>query len=239
MTQTTTSLDPEQLRYYRTYFTDYFQDEFRLGMGTEHILDALAQADVSGDWIDLGAGPCTLFWSIPLTGVHTIASADAAPEALAVLKEFVASDSIPLCYEQVLQRYGRGQRHLERMRGALREYHAFDAMCPWPAEFENRRFGLVTEFGLFGLAPSAEEYRACFRPLRAHLRPGGKVVAADWIRSASFIASEGHDNTYLTEELIADAADAAGLRLVSSRYCPISGDDLYDALIVWSAEPAH
>ncbi|MBM4792848.1 class I SAM-dependent methyltransferase [Streptomyces sioyaensis] len=231
------ALDPERLAYYRGYFTEFFQGDFVLGMGTEDILDTLAESGAGGDWLDLGSGPSTLFWSLALTGIRSVRSADAAPEAVAVLREFAESKDVPRSYEQVLDRYGRDPGHLEQMRGRIGGYHVFDAMSPWPAEFAGERFDLVTEFGLFGLAPTERGYRECFQHLREHVRPGGRVIGADWIRSARLITSEGHDNTYLTEELVATAVREAGLRLRASRLCPIKGDELYDALIVWSAEP--
>lgn len=233
---TTTDLDPDALAYFRRYFTEYFRDEFRPGQGTEDILDTLAGVSRAGDWLDLGAGPCTLFWSIPLTGVRSIRCADAAPEALAVLRDFVDGDDIPLCYQQVLDRHQRDRRHLDRMRKAVADYAVFDAMKPWPGPFGGMRFDLITEFGLFGLSPDPDHYRACFSHLRDRLRDGGTVVGADWIRSARFIADEGHDNSYLSERLVARATEEAGLTLRTCRLCPIQGDELYDALVVWSAD---
>ncbi|MDI3418014.1 class I SAM-dependent methyltransferase [Streptomyces luteolus] len=230
------SLDDDQLAYYRSYFTDFFVGDFCPGMGTEHILDTLADSGASGDWLDLGAGPCTLFWSIALSDIRSIQSTDAAPEALAVLREVAQSGEVPRAFGQVLDRHGKDTAHLDQMRARMSGYHVFDAMQSWPDTFTGQRFDLITEFGLFGLSPSVDGYRACFRHVKEHLRAGGRVVGADWIRSAQYVASAGHDNTYLSEDLIASAVSGAGLRLTSSRLCPIAGDELYDALIVWSAE---
>jgi hypothetical protein len=236
MTDDMARLDPDRLAYYRSYFADFFHGEFRLGMGTEDILDTLAASGATGDWMDLGSGPCTLFWSIPLMDVRSIRSVDAAPEALAVLREVVESEEVPQAFGAVLERYGRDKGHLGKMRGRVAGYHVFDAMRPWPGEFAERRFDLITEFGLFGLAPTADGYRECFRHLSERLRPGGKAIGADWIRSEKYIASAGHDNTYLSQDLVAAATGEVGLDLTLSRLCPIAGDELYDALIVWSAE---
>jgi hypothetical protein len=236
--ETGTDLDPDALAYFRQYFTEYFRDEFRPGQGTEDILDTLAQVRSAGDWLDIGAGPCTLFWSIPLDGIRSIRCADAAPEALAVLRDFVRGDEVPRCYQQVLARFGRDAEHLAGSRQAVADYAVFDAMKPWPEPFDGMRFDLITEFGLFGLSPTPEQYRACFRHLRPRLREGGAVVGADWIRSARFIAAEGHDNSYLSEQLVTRAVEEADLTLRSCRLCPIEGDESYDAVVVWSAEAA-
>ncbi|WP_327358354.1 class I SAM-dependent methyltransferase [Streptomyces sp. NBC_01304] len=236
MTDRLLDLDPTQLAHYRGYFADFFHGDFCPGMGTEDILDTLAASDAKGDWLDLGAGPCTLFWSIALSDIRSIHSSDASPEALAVLRDVVEGEELPRAFEQVLERHGRDVGHLARMRSRMAGYHVFDAMRAWPDSFAEQRFDLITEFGLFGLSPTTDGYLACFERLSGHLRAGGKAIGADWIRSEPYIASAGHDNTYLTEELVAAAVGAAGLRLTSSRLCPIAGDELYDALIVWSAE---
>ncbi|MFH9426358.1 hypothetical protein [Streptomyces sp. NPDC017529] len=237
MTTRTPRLDEDRLAYYRQYFADFFDGDFKLGMGTEDILDTLYASEAGGDWLDLGSGPCTLFWSIALPEtIRSIRSVDAAEEALAVLREANNGSRVPRAYQQVLQRYGREPGHLHEMKSRMAGYHAFDAMAAWPAEFDGQRFDLVTEFGLFGLSPDAERYRRCFPSVHDHLRPGGVAVGADWIRSAEYVAEEGHDNTYLTEALVSSAIKEAGLTPTRHRLCPIEGDALYDALIVWTAE---
>jgi hypothetical protein len=233
-------LDPDSTEYFQRYFTVYFQDEFIPGQGTEQVLDTLAGLGPFRRWLDLGAGPSTLFWSLALADVRDIHCADASPEALTVLRDFVrGSGPPPRCYQQILRRYGRDEAHFQAMRSRVRGYHVFDVRNDWPDSFTEGDFDLVTEFGLFGLSKGPEAYRDCFHRLAAHMPAGGHAVGVDWIRSAEFIAKEKHDNTYLSEDLIRAAIWDAGLDLSRVEWCPIAGDDLYDALIVWSARKSE
>ncbi|HKR50416.1 MAG TPA: hypothetical protein VJT72_12740 [Pseudonocardiaceae bacterium] len=228
-------LDPQRLDYFQRYFTEYFQDEFIPGQGTEHILDTIAGLGAVRRWLDLGSGPSTLFWSLPLADVDDIHCVDASPEALTVLRDVVRSSAPPpRCYQQVLHRYGKDEAHFQRMRRRVRGYHVAELLNSWPDAVAGDAFDLVTEFGLFGLSPGTDFYRQCFRRLAEHLPAGGRAVGADWVRSAELIALEKHDNTYLTEDLVWEAVTDSGLKLRTLQWCPIVGDELYDALIVWS-----
>lgn len=227
-------LDPARLAYFRRYFDSYFNDEFRRGQGTEDILENLARFGAGGDWIDLGAGPSTLFWTIPLDNIRSISCCDMAPEALKVLNEFVNGDELPQCYRQVLEMYAKPAEHLAEMKRKVSHYYVFDAMEAWPEEFARHRYDLITEFGLFGLAASPERYLDCFEHLRPHLSDNGRIVGADWIRSPAFVRREGHDNTYLSPELVAEGAKRADVRLLHCRRSEIRGDPLYDAVICWA-----
>lgn len=229
-------LDAGRLSSFRRYFEDYFNDEFRYGQGTEGILNTLARFGRGGEWLDLGAGPSTLFWSIPLDDLSSVSCCDVAAEALRVLDDFVRGDEVPICYEQVLKMYGKTPAHLSSTKRKVSDYYLFDAMRPWPEELANRRYDLLTEFGLFGLAPSPERYLTCFDHLRPHLRDNARLLGADWIRSADFIREEGHDNSYLSPKLIAEAAGRLDAALLHCRRHSIEGDPLYDAVIVWAMD---
>lgn len=227
-------LDQIQLSYFQQYFDSYFNNEFRYGQGTEDILAALDRFGKDGDWIDLGAGPSTLFWSIPLDGIRSVACCDVASEALKVLYRFANSDEVPRCYAQVLDMFGKSAAHLDEMKQRIHRYHVFNAMRAWPYKLVNHRYDLITELGLFSLAPSPERYLKCFEHLRPHLESSGRIVGADWVRSTAFIKEEGHDNSYLSRQLMAEGAERAGVELLSCTRSKIKDDPLYDAVFVWA-----
>ena len=229
-------LDPEQLARFRRYCQEYFNEEFRPGQGTEQILDALARHSTGGDWIDLGCGPSTLFWSLVLTGVRSVSCADISSEALQVLAEFVAGDQVPTCYRQVLAMYRRPPAHLAEMRRLIRHYYRFDVTRPWPPELAEAGFDLVTAFGIFGLSPSPAGYLGCFDHLRPHLRPGGRIIGGNWIRSQRLVELERHDNRYLTTGLAVEGIRRAGGEVLHCERVSIRGDPFYDAVIVWAAQ---
>lgn len=230
------ALDPAELAKCRSYLEDYYNDEFRSGQGTEQILDTLVQYSGGGDWIDLGCGPSTLFWSLVLPEVSSISCGDISPEALTVLNEFVHSGDIPTCYRQVLELYGRPISHLATMRRQVRRYYLLDVTREWPADLAEASFDLITAFGVFGLSPSPSVYLRCFDHLRPHLRPGGRIVGGNWIRSQQMVDEDGHDNRYLSPDLVAQGVQRAGAQLLHRERVTIRDDPYYDGVIVWAAK---
>jgi methyltransferase family protein len=229
----TLALDAYRLRYFRTYRAKYFFDRFVAGQGTEAILDLLTRVPAPQKWLDIGAGTTTLFWAIPLTGVHAIDCCDLSPEALSVLSDFVASDEVPPCYRQVLAMFGKDSSHLADMRRRFRNFIVMNAMSVWPPALSGGGYDLISAIGLFGLAASPHGYRDAIRNVVSQVATGGYLMGADWVRSTFFVEQEGHDNSYVDSALVAEAGHEAGLTLVTSTDCAIEGDPLYSRLVVW------
>lgn len=229
-------LDEARLETFRKYARRHFHDEFRAGQGTEDVLATLARFGQGGTWLDLGAGPTTLFWSIPLSGVDSVACCDLMGEALKILYEFAKGHEVPRCYEQVMEMFGRGPDHLTDIKRRIRHYYTFDALGPWPEELRGQAYDLVTAMGLFGLAPNPQRYMRCFEYVRPHLRDGGRMIGANWIRSRTLVRAKGHDNSYLSEALVAEGARRADLEVLELKRVSVKHDPDYDAVIVWAAE---
>jgi hypothetical protein len=238
MPVTTTSaaaLDPARLEQFERYRQEYFYDELRAGQGTEMLLDVLRRHARPGDWLDLGSGPCTLFWGLPFGHVPTsITSCDLHPEALEVLDDFARSDEVPPCYAQALAMLGQPGSDLTELRAAPRHLESFDALRAWPDRLDGRRYDFVSVMGLYGLAAGPSEYVQSFRHLADHLRPGAHVVGANWLRTPEFALAEGHDNGYVSPGLVREAVTAAGLELVDLRTADIQGDPAFRHVIAWS-----
>lgn len=232
---TRVELDPEQLSYFQQYFDSYFNDEFRYGQGTEDILATLERFGQGGYWIDLGAGPSTLFWSIPLQQkIRSISCCDVSSEALKVLHDFSNHDGAPKCYRQVLEMFEKPPEHLDEMKRRLHNYYVFNAMEAWPSELNDHQYDLITEIGLFSLAPSPGHYLECFEHLRPHLKDKSRLIGADWVRSEAYVEEEGHDNSYLSCDLVAQGAERIGANLLHCKRSEIKDDQLYDAVVVWA-----
>jgi len=229
-------LDEARLASFRQYAREHFYDEFRAGQGTEDVLETLDRFGRGGAWMDLGAGPTTLFWSIPLSGIDSVTCCDLTVEALKVLDEFVKGKEVPRCYSQVLEMFNKSPEHLEDMKRRIRRYYAFDALKPWPEELGAQTYDLITGFGLFGLAPTPARYLECFKNARPYLRAGGRMIGANWIRSPALVRVEGHDNSYLSEALVAEGVRRARLELLELKRCEVLRDPHYEAVFVWAAE---
>lgn len=90
--------------------------------------------------------------------------------------------------------------------------------------------------GLFGLAPTPDAYIECFEHARPHLRDGGRIIGANWIRSPALVRADGHDNSYLSEALVAEGARRSCLEVLELKRREVRHDPHYDAVIVWAAE---
>jgi SAM-dependent methyltransferase len=227
-------LDPERIETFERYRREYFHDAFRSGQGTEMLLDVLRRYARPGDWLDLGSGPCTLFWGLAFAHVPaSITSCDLHPEALAVLDRFARGDEVPPCYAEVLAMLSQPESHLRKLRAVPRHLEAFDALGPWPRRLAARRYDFVSVMGLYGLAAGPAEYVQAFGELADHLRPGARVVGANWLRTPEFARAEGHDNGYVSPELVGEAVAGAGLRLQELSSANITGDPAFRRVIAW------
>jgi hypothetical protein len=227
-------LDPCRIAHFQHYFDRYYHETFRSHQGTEEIIDLLTRYSWGSEWIDLGSGPSTLFWSLALSGIRSITCSDIAPEALHVLHKFVQSNEIPGCYREVLARLSRPLTHLADMRQRIHHYYILDIMRPWPRFMANKQYDLITQFGTFGLASSPEAYLQCFAHLSPHLKPEGCVLGANWIRSSRLITREGGDNSYLSLDLVEHAANRFQFHLLHRNLVSIRNDDSYEAVILWA-----
>ncbi len=225
--------DLAQLSSAKSYFRKYYQGPFICDQGVEQLIDVLSCYGVPGSWLDLGAGPSTLFWSIPLAGITKITCSDKSPEMLLTLRDFAESNEVPECYQDILKICGKDESHLAKMRKLIRSYFLVDALHPWHGHSITETFDLVTEFGCFGIAPSAEAFVNCIGYAKPAIRPDGMLIGANWIRSNYFVARYGGANDYLCVELITEAATLHDMELLHVEVAPIKGDPDYNAVLIW------
>lgn len=226
-------LDDQKMAYYNSYFHEYYQDRFRPNQGTEIILDLLNRFGKSGVWLDVGAGPATLFWSLMLKNIKEIHCSEINIEGLKVLNDFMESDLIPGCYWDVMNMYNISKSYLQKMRQLPRKYFLFDALNSWPIMLGREAYDIITAFGVFGLCKSAEEYKKGFKYMKPFLKFNGIAIGANWIRSQCFIGQNNTDNRYLKPELVQQAADKYGYDVLHLSNETINGDPNYNGVIVW------
>ena len=226
--------DCERLRDFRQYAQRHFNDGFRLGQGTEVILDFILKYQRQGDWVDLGCGPTTLFWSIPLDGITSITCVDESLEAIKVLDEIVRENGWPTCYSEALKMVGKAEDDLWSMASKIHNLWIFDALDPWPEVLCRVRFDLITQFGLFGLSATEEEYVRCISYVLPHMNDGACVIGANWRSRELSDNSSNARSRYLRSGLASDAASSLGLRLLDERWVDISNDPEFDGVLVWA-----
>lgn len=226
--------DKERMEYYTRYFTEYYHDGFRSGQGTEVVLDVLKKYGQAGTWLDIGAGPATLFWSLMLPKMKELHCSEMYIEGLKVLDDFIRSDMVPQCYKDVMQMHGIAPEHLASMRAIPRSYFLFNALQEWPSGLPKESYDLITAFGVFGLSKTPEAYRESFSYMKPFLKPGAIAIGANWIRSQHFIDKNGGDNRYLQPELVEKSARDYGYEIQHLSREQIAGDENYDGVLVWA-----
>tara|TARA_B100000767_G_C19746335_1_gene528706 strand:+ start:1271 stop:2080 length:810 start_codon:yes stop_codon:yes gene_type:complete len=230
-------LEKDRIDYFEDYRTRYFYDRFFPGQGAEEILDTLSEfSGTPKSWIDIGSGVTSLFWGLAInTSLLTeISTCDLVPEALFVLKNFIYDDEIPPCYTDALKLLNKPVLQVNTLRNLNWSFHIFDCLKPWPEIMLNTRHDLVTAIGCLGLSKTEDDYRTAFAAVANQIAEGGKIVGADWIRSSSFIKDEGHDNSYISAELIEFCGRKYGLQKLRVQTVPILDDDYYDSVTVWA-----
>ena len=238
----TSAMNPDHIAYFEDYRSRYFNDRLVPGQGVEEILATLMEHGGTPDlWIDLGACVTTLFWSIGVRNPGRVVACDLVPEALSVLSSFKEGKEVPPCYSQAMELVGLSQAEFNITRCRPWDYHLFDCHAPWSLPEYADRFDLITAIGCFGLARDPAHYASAFGAAAANLRPGGRFIGADWVRSAAFIEREGHDNSYISTALTERCGVAHGLSPLSCTRVTIQGDPWYDAVIAWvfSTQESH
>jgi hypothetical protein len=231
------TMNPEHLAYFEDYRTRYFNDRLIHGRGVEEILETLTCFSSTPEhWIDLGAGVTTLFWSIGVNKPKSVSACDIVPEALHILSAFKSSDELPPCYIEAMQLVGRSMKDLQATRSLPWNFHIVDCLSPWSIPGHTDGFDLITAIGCFGLASGKDGYASAFSAAASNLRPTGRLVGVDWVRSATFIAQEGHDNRYVGSDLAIDCARSQGLTILSISDVTIAGDPYYESLVIWAFE---
>ena len=231
------TLNSEHLAYFEDYRTRYFNDRLIPGQGVEEILTTLAhQGGTPVRWADLGSGVTTLFWAIGVDRPEQVVACDLVPEALSVLSAFKQGVEVPPCYRDAMNLIGRSFADFERLRRSQWDFHVLDCLSPWTLPGFEDGFDLVTAIGCLGLAPNPDRYTQAFLAGAHNVRPGGRYIGADWIRSPAFVNMEGHDNGYVSAFLTESCGRQAGLGRLCMMNISIKGDPYYDTVLVWAFE---
>ena len=230
-------LDATIIAEIKTYHDKYYNRSFVWGQGTEHILGFLNGLRINGAWADIGCGTNTLFWAIPLlrNDFTSVVVSDFYPEALSVLADFKMSSALPECYREVMAIHSADETEFFKFRNRAWEMYLSNAFEAWVPPLGGRRYGLITQFGCFGVASSAVDFHNAIDFAVANLDIGGYLVGANWKRSLKYVQAKGGDNSFLSPDLIQDYFNAhSGLELMINQQLSIRDDEFYDYVLLWS-----
>lgn len=228
------SLDEARISLFRTYLAQEYAGPFVHGMGSYEILDMVRRFLPPGQRLDVGSGTASLFWILAADGDVATTASDVEPEALAVLREFLAAPApLPDCYHQAAGLFGVPAARVQELRTSIGSYLVFNALGAWPGELALARFDSVTAFGCFAISGSEPAYQGCFRSAAAATRPGGALVGADWIRHP---ALQTRDYSFVTTGVLRRIGADLGLRVLHLEDVAIAGDETYDSVVLWAFE---
>lgn len=224
-------LDDKRLNYYHEYFRSNFNSDFQTGYGTELILDIINSLNDVENWIDIGGGTSTLFWSIPLKKVNQIYCNDLYAEAYYVLNEEVLKqNNFPKCYLDICEIYQINRKKLMSYKSKINKVYIFDALSEW--NIDKKTFDLITQFGTFGLSPNAEAYLKSIQYSYSNLETKGHFIGANWLFNKEYAQIRGIDNSYLNERLISAFALENNCRILRNQFYPIK-DINYSGVLIW------
>lgn len=228
------TLDPERVAAFRDYLEEEYAGPYVEGWGTTEILRMVRDFIPAGRRLDVGSGTAALFWILAAdAGIRTTAT-DVEPEALHVLRDFLSSPrDLPPCYAEAAGLFGRSDEHAQSLRDSIEDYVVFNALKEWPEEFRRGEYDSVTAFGCFAIAGSRTAYQRCFARALPALKPGGRLVGADWIRHPGL---QQRDYSFIGVEILRAIGAALGLEVMHLSTVSILDHDTYGEVVLWAFE---
>lgn len=224
-------LNREKLSYYENYFRDNFNSHFEYNVGTDIILNHIADLGDICNWIDLGAGASTLFWALPLHKVDNIYCNEVAVEPFSILdREILRKNELPNCYLDVLEMFKFDLSHVDYLKSKMKNFHIFDAMKKWSVD--SISFDLITQFGTFGLSKDIDAYIRCMDYAFDNLCVGGQMVGANWIFKRDYSIERNIDNHYLNSDIIERFSMSQECTIIENQLINII-DPNYDGILIW------
>jgi SAM-dependent methyltransferase len=228
------SLDPARLSCFRQYLNEEYSGPFVHGMGSYEILKMAREFLCPGRRLDVGSGTAALFWILAAAGGIRTTATDVEPEALFVLREFLSSPGqLPPCYYQAAEMFGHKAAHVESLRQSIDAYLVFNALRSWPDELSRASFDTVTAFGCFAICGSELSYQACFRSALHAVRPGGRIVGADWVRHRHL---QQRDYSFVNVPALQTIGSRLGLRVLHLESVAVGGHETYSGVVLWAFE---
>lgn len=213
------------------YWKRYYSGGFIPGLGTEQILAVLAQVPSAETWLDLGAGSESLLWSIPLDTRRLIAI-DSDTQRLRLLRAYADKREPRPAYRTVLAMCGRDDSDFARRCGRLAGTVTADCLTGLQLPARPGSAGLVTQFGLLGLASDENQFLRAWDSCHVPLTSGGWAAGANWnITSPS-------SRIRLTEQLYQTAMSRSRISPILLTRVPTTSDPDFDSVWIYLGRTA-
>ncbi|WP_321958467.1 hypothetical protein [Burkholderia cenocepacia] len=216
-------------KYYENYFRENYHTALLRGYGAEECLEWASRAFQAGDWLDVGAGPCSFFWaSAARADLSSIVLADRSISAPHITCQLVQTRDWPAGYREAAEYLGRSAQHLDLLSRVPLTAIAFDAFSDWPPM---HRFHSISAFGLLGLAQTDDEVRIFLGNAKQRLARGGVLFGASWIFSAAYAERLGGRAQCLNG--LPDQLSSLGFEEVEVSTVPLANQDHYVGILLF------
>ena len=223
-------MDIEMIKYHREYFKKYYGNDFIPGQGIEEILSVIYQYGKKGTWLDLGAGTNSFFWRIPFTDISFMTLMDKDLEAYVILNEIKSCKYDKGCYQFALRRFNKKP---EDIFATPVEFIEADLLKYSISRYTSKHYNNITQFGLWGLLKSSDEYLLKIKDAVSMLEIEGVLISANWIFEGRLIEERGYNNKYLRKDMIENFCKSEGLRLKYLEKISIKGDPDYSHILLY------
>lgn len=218
--------------YYQQYFKNNFNEKLIPGHGIEDCLDWASTCFRPGRWLDVGAGPCSMFWSVSApSNINAIALADLSRTPLDMTAELIRTRSWPPAYLQALHYLKKTEDHLNTLANAPLTLHEFNAFEKWP---DVGLFDSISAFGLAGIAETTSALDTFLAEAKDRLEPDGVLFGASWVFSDAYalklkgrkqclsllperLSAHGYKDIRTTELILTADDNYSGIRLFKGR----------------------
>ncbi|MBL6440127.1 adenosylmethionine decarboxylase [Streptococcus suis] len=222
-------MDLKKTQEHQRYLENSYKKDFIENQGTEFILKMINQYGISGKWLDLGSGACSIFWKIGNKNSNNILAVDVDPELQNIIRELFRDKFSGGCFKYFMEKYDIST---EMLYETNIEYNVYNVLENNLSKY--RGFDMVSQFGLLGLCKKAEDFISKTEDILKTLRDGGVYLAANWIFSNSYSKKKGFSNDYITLDFLKNYAFKNMLRILEMKEIFIENDPDYDKVIIYS-----
>lgn len=224
-------VNPIALEYHWKYFFEYYGNDFKENQGTEVILDVLATYSIAGNWLDLGGGSNSYFWSAAMNKLSNITVIDKDIEAKIVTESIKKQQYHKGCFKYVMDRYKKTPNDIYNI---PLQFIVGDLFNNPINMFTDTSYNTITQFGLWGLLKNKDKYISKLEEAYNKLSHGGVLIGANWIFEDPLIVKRGYDNKYLDIKMIEELSKERKYKLCFAKEIQIKDDPNYSKVIIYA-----
>jgi len=214
-----------------TYFANYYGSDFRIGQGTEELLERINSFSKKGSLIDFGSGSNIYFWLMAFNEIEKVTCVDISRESLYVNEQVRNKILFPKSVIYPKNKYGKDYNQILKIDISYIIKNVFIEPLEEPQKYDN-----VSQFGLLGLSQTKENYIENFSKLFELLEEKGIFIGANWMFSSKYAEKKSFSNNYLNKELIQEISEQFNCNILKCDLVPIKDDENYDYVLIYVLE---